>query len=71
MTGIERAIELGRWDLVWMYLMVGVAEAASALPRESLDELIGLLAGEAESAPAGKPDFGAERGEGNAHAGSA
>lgn len=62
MTGIERAIELGRWDLVWMYLMVGVAEAASALPRESLDELVGLLAGEAESGPA----FGPEGGNGNA-----
>lgn len=46
MKGLQRAIERERWDLVWLYLMVGVAEAASKLPRESLDELLALLAGE-------------------------
>ena len=46
MNGLERAIERQRWDLVWLYLMLGVAEAAAKLPRESLDELIGLLSGD-------------------------
>ena len=46
MTGLQRAIERERWDLVWLYLMLGVAEAASKLPRDSLAELIKLLAAE-------------------------
>ncbi len=46
MNGLERAIERERWDLVWLYLALGLAEAASKLPPESLDELIGLLAAE-------------------------
>ena len=46
MNGLQRAIERERWDLVWLYLMLGVAEAATKLPRDSLDELISLLAAE-------------------------
>ena len=46
MIGLARAVKLERWDLVWLYLVLGVVEAASKLPRESLDELIGLLAAE-------------------------
>jgi hypothetical protein len=47
-TGLQRAIERERWDLVWLYLMLGVAEAASKLPRDSLAELISLLAADSE-----------------------
>jgi len=43
-NGLQHAIERERWDLVWLYLMLGVADAASKLPRDSLDELISLLA---------------------------
>jgi hypothetical protein len=52
-TGLQRAIERERWDLVWLYLMLGVAEAASKLPRDSLDELISLLASEEVSEEGG------------------
>jgi hypothetical protein len=45
-SGLERAIARKRWDLVWLYLVVGVAEAASKLPPDSLHELIELLAGD-------------------------
>ncbi len=48
MTGLQRAIEREHWDLVWLYLMLGVAEAASKLPRDSLAELISLLAADSE-----------------------
>jgi hypothetical protein len=51
--GLEGAIELKRWDLVWLYLAIGVAEMASRLPPESLDELIGLLAWDEESGEGG------------------
>ena len=49
MNGLQRAIERERWDLVWLYLMLGVADAASKLPRESLSELIEQLAAEEPS----------------------
>ncbi len=48
MTGLQRAIEREHWNLVWLYLMLGVAEAASKLPRDSLAELISLLAADGE-----------------------
>ena len=54
MTGLQRAIERERWDLVWLYLMLGVADAASKLPRDSLDELISLLASEEVSEEGGE-----------------
>jgi hypothetical protein len=44
MTALQVAIDRRRWDLVWLYLLLGVSEAASRLPRESLAELIELLA---------------------------
>jgi hypothetical protein len=52
-SGLQRAIERQRWDLVWWYLLVGVAEAASKLPSESLYELVELLAGEEEQGQGG------------------
>jgi len=48
-TGLQHAIERERWDLVWLYLMLGVAEAASKLPHDSLAELIEILAAEERS----------------------
>ncbi len=53
MNGLQHAIERERWDIVWLYLMLGVAEAASKLPRDSLDELISLLASEEVSEEGG------------------
>jgi hypothetical protein len=44
MTVLQVAIDRRRWDLVWLYLLLGVSEAASRLPQESLSELIELLA---------------------------
>jgi hypothetical protein len=44
MTALQVAIDRRRWDLVWLYLLLGVSEAASRLPQESLAELIELLA---------------------------
>ena len=58
MTGLQRAIERERWDLVWLYLMLGVAEAASKLPRDSLDQLISLLAADGDHDDAGGRDDG-------------
>ena len=58
MNGLQRAIERERWDLVWLYLMLGVAEAASKLPRDSLDELIALLAMGEDSGDVGGRDDG-------------
>ena len=43
MTGMALAIERRQWQLVSLYLLLGVSEAASLLPRESLDELLDLL----------------------------
>jgi hypothetical protein len=49
MTGFEAAVEQKRWEAVWLYLLLGVSEAASTLPPESLAALLGLLAGEDEA----------------------
>ena len=48
MTRFEAAIEEKRWEAVWLYLLLGVTEAASKLPPESLSALLDLLAGEEE-----------------------
>ena len=58
MNGLQRAIERERWDLVWLYLMLGVAEAASKLPRDSLEQLIALLAMDEGPGDAGGRDDG-------------
>jgi hypothetical protein len=49
MTRLESAIRQKQWELVWLYLLLGVTEAAAALPPESLSELLSLLAGEEDS----------------------
>jgi len=58
MNGLQNAIERERWDLVWLYLALGLAEAASKLPHESLDELIALLADEEDSQDGGARNAG-------------
>lgn len=45
MTALALSVKQRRWDLVSLYLLLGVVRAAEALPRESLEELLGLLAG--------------------------
>ena len=50
MTAFEAAIERKQWELVSLYLMLGVTEAASKLPPESLSALLDLLTGEGEDA---------------------
>jgi hypothetical protein len=55
MTGLAVAVERREWRVVSLYLLLGVAEAASQLPAESLAELLDLLGGEASTAPDGKP----------------
>jgi hypothetical protein len=49
MTGFEAAVEQKRWEAVWLYLLLGVSEAASTLPPESLAALLDLLTGEDEA----------------------
>ena len=48
MTPFAVAVEQRRWRLVSLYLLLGVSEAASRLPPETLSELVDLLGGEAE-----------------------
>lgn len=49
MTRFEAAIAQKQWEVVSLYLLLGIAEAASKLPPESLSELLDLLAGEEEA----------------------
>ena len=51
MTAIGVAIERRRWEVVALYLLLGVSAAAAKLPPESLDALLELLAGEAAPGP--------------------
>lgn len=46
MTGLAVAVERREWRVVTLYLLLGVSEAASALPAESLAALLDLLGGE-------------------------
>lgn len=48
MTRFELAVEQKQWEVVSLYLLLGVAEAASKLPPESLSELLDLMAGNEE-----------------------
>jgi class 3 adenylate cyclase len=45
-TGLAPAVERRDWRVVSLYLLVGVSEAASRLPPESLEELLNLLGAE-------------------------
>jgi hypothetical protein len=44
-TSLAAAVEQRRWRLVSLYLLLGVSEAASRLPPETLTELLDLLGG--------------------------
>ena len=46
MTRFEVAIERKQWEVVCLYLLIGLTEAAAKMPPESLSELLDLLAGE-------------------------
>lgn len=51
MTPLAIAVERREWRTVALRLLLGVADAASALPPESLEALLDLLGG--EEAPKG------------------
>jgi len=57
MTSLAVAIEKREWRLVSLYLLLGVNEAASLLPPETLSELVDLLGGERDL-PARRPRRG-------------
>jgi hypothetical protein len=46
MTGFAVAVERQQWRVVALYLALGISEAASKLPPESLTALVELLGGE-------------------------
>ena len=48
MTRFELAVEQKQWEVVSLYLLLGVAEAASKLPPESLSALLDLMASDEE-----------------------
>lgn len=56
MTRFETAVQKKQWEVVCLYLMLGVTEAAAKLPPESLSALLDLLAGEAEPGRAERGD---------------
>jgi hypothetical protein len=43
MTGLHAAVRERDWDLVALYLLLGVARAAARLPEGSAADLISLL----------------------------
>ncbi|HLF72334.1 MAG TPA: hypothetical protein VI759_09310 [Dehalococcoidia bacterium] len=45
MSALSIAIERGDWQLVSMFLLLGVSETAAKLPPESLTALLDLLGG--------------------------
>jgi hypothetical protein len=49
MTRFETAVQAKQWEVVCLYLLLGVTEAASLLPPESLSALLDLLSGEGEA----------------------
>jgi hypothetical protein len=55
-TRLAVAVERRDWRVVALYLLLGVAEAASQLPPNSLAELIDLLGGEADETEARRGD---------------
>ena len=46
MTGFAVAVERRQWRVVALYLALGISEAASKLPPESLTALVELLGGD-------------------------
>ena len=58
MTSFAAAVEKREWRLVSLYLLLGVGEAASRLPPETLVELLDLLGGEPRKADTKRPRRG-------------
>ena len=50
MTRFELAVQDKQWEVVCLYLLLGVSEAASKLPADALDELLDLLSAAPEPA---------------------
>ena len=48
MTRFEAAIAAKEWEVVALYLLLGIDEAAKALPPESLSALLDILSGQEE-----------------------
>jgi hypothetical protein len=48
MTTFAVAVERRQWPVVSLYLLLGVSDAASKLPRESLVALLDILGGAEE-----------------------
>jgi hypothetical protein len=46
---LSAAIEQENWELAALCLLAGMAEAARLLPPDAVEELLEVLAGEAES----------------------
>jgi hypothetical protein len=60
LNALALAVERKQWELVSLCLLVGVAEAAAALPPEAVEGLLEVLAGlELEES---RPRGGARRG---------
>jgi len=57
-TSFAAAVEKREWRLVSLYLLLGVGEAASRLPPETLVELLDLLGGEPGKADTKRPRRG-------------
>jgi hypothetical protein len=55
MTRFEVAVRQKQWEVVCLYLLLGVTEAASKLPPESLSALLDVLAGEEEGGREERP----------------
>jgi hypothetical protein len=51
-TPLAVAVERRQWQAVALYLLLGVADAASQLPPESLAALLDLLGGEEQATEA-------------------
>lgn len=51
MTALAAAIEQSQWEVVSLYLLLGVSRAAAALPPDAIDGLLEEL----EASPAHKP----------------
>lgn len=56
MSRFEQAVQQKQWEVVSLYLLLGITQAASMLPPESLSALLDLLAGEEE--PEGRQEHG-------------
>lgn len=48
MPDLAVAIEQQQWELVALYVLLGVTEAASRLPPEAIDDLLEILSPEGE-----------------------